>query len=203
MTFDPSRWLRLPLAESALWLCPDPPCWFVPTATGDRLLTEPAAECAPHTAGDPTDFARARFLQRLPEAVAPPYPGRAALLPPPSGPRELWLHITDRCNLACGHCLFSSAPDSRRELPLARLQEHIREAYRLGCRRFALTGGEPLLHGDFPELIEELRTDLLTRVRVALVDEATPYAERLTDHALRSDAAVGLALRQAELKRVV
>lgn len=53
------------------------------------------------------------------------------------------------------------------------------------------------------ELIEELRTDLLTRVRVALVDEATPYAERLTDHALRSDAAVGLALRQAELKRVV
>ena len=180
MTFDPSRWLRLPLAESALWLCPDPPCWFVPTAAGDRLLAEPAAANAARTAVDPSDFTRARFLQRLPEAVAPPYPGRAALLPPSTGPRELWLHITDRCNLACGHCLFSSAPDSHRELPLARLREHIREAYRLGCRRFALTGGEPLLHGDFPELIEELLA--LPESRIVVLSNGLLAEKRLLPH---------------------
>ncbi|MDX9708931.1 MAG: DUF5714 domain-containing protein [Trichloromonas sp.] len=179
MTFDPSRWLRLPLADGALWLCPDPPCWFVPTEAGDRLLTEITAASAP-PAHDPPDFPRARFLRRLPEAAAPPYPGRAALLPSPSGPRELWLHVTDRCNLACGHCLFSSAPDSRRELPLARLREHLREAYRLGCRRFALTGGEPLLHGDFPELIEELLA--LPETRIVILSNGLLAEKRLLRH---------------------
>jgi hypothetical protein len=47
------------------------------------------------------------------------------LLDTPPQLKELWLHITDRCNLACSHCLFSSGPDSARELSLPQLKQHV------------------------------------------------------------------------------
>ncbi|WP_232319787.1 hypothetical protein [Prosthecochloris sp. HL-130-GSB] len=26
--------------------------------------------------------------------------------------RELWFHVTNRCNMACSHCLFASSPEN-------------------------------------------------------------------------------------------
>lgn len=54
-----------------------------------------------------------------------------------------------------------------------------------------------------PVLMDEFRSDLLERAERALSREAEPYAEYLNGPALRSDAAVGLRLRLAELKRAV
>jgi MoaA/NifB/PqqE/SkfB family radical SAM enzyme len=67
-----------------------------------------------------------------------------------------WLvfHLTDRCQLDCAHCLRDPG---RRPLDLApelveRVLSQAREAY--GCRHAGFTGGEPLLHPRFAEVID-------------------------------------------------
>lgn len=150
MTFDPSRWKRFAVSGAPVWLCPDRPSWFVPTSAGDILLRNLADDRAPD------EMAARNFLQRLPDPPLKEYKGREAFLAEAPPLRELWLHITDRCNLACAHCLFSSGPDSVREQSLERLQRHISDAAALGCRLFVLTGGEPLLHAGFVTLIDQI-----------------------------------------------
>ncbi|MEJ2200751.1 MAG: DUF5714 domain-containing protein [Desulfuromonadaceae bacterium] len=150
MPFNPDLWSRYRFGQTPVYVRHDSPCWFVPNPAGDKLLqqlqtTDPAA----------LSPAEQRFLARLPATAFPPYPGRGALLQT-EHLQELWLHITNRCNLACNHCLFSSGPQDGAELPLATLLARAREAYDLGCRIFALTGGEPLLHRDFPAVIDGL-----------------------------------------------
>ena len=146
--FNPSHWQRYEYAATPVYLHPQRPAWFVPDQNGDRLLQRICADAAT------TDAERA-FLQRLPDTEATPYPGRGALLHS-SALRELWLHITDNCNLACRHCLFSSGPKQQRELPLETMLMRAREAAAMGCRIFALTGGEPLVHPEFRALVQNL-----------------------------------------------
>ncbi|MBV5339844.1 MAG: methyltransferase domain-containing protein [Deltaproteobacteria bacterium] len=174
MTFDPTRWTRLPVGATAIWLCPDRPAWFVPTAAGDRLLQKLAAGGADNT------LETAAFLQRLPDPPADRYPGRAFLLPGTPPLRELWLHITDRCNLACSHCLFSSGPDAARELSTAQLTQHLDDAASQGCRTFALTGGEPLVHHGFIPLIDHILN--IAESRIAILTNGLLLEKRLQPH---------------------
>lgn len=150
MPFNHSDWIRLPLTSSALYLAPGLPAWFVPTVEGDQILKAAASGCERH------DSDSRLFLQRLPTGTPAPYPGRGVLLPEPPPLRELWLHITNDCNMSCSHCLFSSGP-GQQQLPLDQLLQHAETAYSsLGCRLFALTGGEPLVHDGFSQLVEGL-----------------------------------------------
>ncbi|NTW81276.1 MAG: radical SAM protein, partial [Geobacteraceae bacterium] len=146
MTFDQNRWTRFSVQDTAVWLCPDRPSWFVPTSEGDRLLQDKSCNSLENRA----------FLQRLPDPPEDCYPGRASLLPETQNLQELWLHITDRCNLACSHCLFCSGPNAGCELSLAQMRQHLDDAASQGCRIFALTGGEPLVHPDFIPLIDHI-----------------------------------------------
>jgi MoaA/NifB/PqqE/SkfB family radical SAM enzyme/SAM-dependent methyltransferase len=171
MSFDPTRWIRLPAANAAVWICPDRPSWFVPTAAGDLLLQKFAA------GGDDTSFEIASFLQRLPDPPEESYPGRDALLPGTPPLRELWLHITDRCNLACSHCLFSSGPDAGRELSFTQLVQHLDDAAAQGCRTFALTGGEPLVHPEFIPLIDHILA--IAKSRIAILTNGLLLETRL------------------------
>lgn len=151
MPFKHSDWIRLPLASSALYLAPGLPAWFVPTAAGDRLLSSAASGAALQ------DSCSQLFLQRLPKGTPTAYPGRAVLLPKSPPLRELWFHVTNACNMSCSHCLFSSGPDQRQQLPLDQLLQHAATAYSsLNCRLFALTGGEPLMYDGFSQLVEGL-----------------------------------------------
>ncbi|MFP5257399.1 MAG: methyltransferase domain-containing protein [Acidobacteriota bacterium] len=138
MPFDPARWTRIEAADAALFVHPEGPDWFVPNALGDLAIREARA-------GRKLDCEDALFLARLPEGASAPYAGRHAALPL-SGLRELWLHVTNRCNLACRHCLFCSGPAVAQELPTETAIVRIAQAAALGCRVFALTGGEPFCH---------------------------------------------------------
>ena len=106
-----------------------------------------------------------RFLRRLPDEPPREYRGRAEVLAA-DGLSELWLHVTNRCNLTCEHCLFSSAPDDAAELPAERILELGQQAWSLGCRVFALTGGEPFVHARIEAVIDGLLGHDGTRVVV-------------------------------------
>jgi radical SAM protein with 4Fe4S-binding SPASM domain len=68
----------------------------------------------------------------------------------------LWLEITGRCNLICGHCYADSGPQVKHTdaLSLQQWTGVIDEAHELGCRAVQFIGGEPTLHPNLMEMIE-------------------------------------------------
>jgi GTP 3',8-cyclase len=92
--------------------------------------------------------------------------------------RSLRLSVTDRCNLRCHYCM---PEDEYLWLPredVLRFEEIVRFA-EVGVDRVRLTGGEPLLKRDLPDLIAELaarpwmRDLALTTNGVLLADAAS------------------------------
>ena len=69
----------------------------------------------------------------------------------------LWLQVTGTlCNLRCGHCFISCAPDNRAFglLSLEEVARRLEEGARLGVREYYVTGGEPFLHPRIVEILE-------------------------------------------------
>jgi cyclic pyranopterin phosphate synthase len=90
--------------------------------------------------------------------------GRAALLDERGRPlRDLRISVTDRCNFRCSYCMprevfgpgfkFLPAAEILSFEEIARIS---RAAAELGVRKLRITGGEPLLRRDLPELIAQL-----------------------------------------------
>ncbi|MDH4179319.1 MAG: radical SAM protein, partial [Armatimonadota bacterium] len=100
-----------------------------------------------------------RFADEAGQFAAPPkrpaYRGRGSYLRP-ARLREVWLHVSDRCNLACRHCLVSSGPGRSGGVPFDELLGIVRQACDLGAETFYFTGGEPLLREDLPALLREV-----------------------------------------------
>jgi len=149
MNFQRHLWTRFESEGIPIYVRGDRPDWFVPTTAGDRLLRN-----WPGSRVD-GDFQVRRFLERLPGEPPLPYRGRDQALNL-EHLRELWFHLTNRCNQACRHCLFASSPGDRAELEAPRVQDIAAQAAALGCRVFALTGGEPLVYPQFPEIVDYL-----------------------------------------------
>ncbi len=147
MAFDAQLWTRFDFEGTPIYVRPDRPGWFVPNGRGDALLKSLATE--------KKTIAAEPFLARLPDAPGFAYRGRYKHLNADSL-NELWFHITNRCNLTCAHCLFSSGPESASELSADAILCRAEEAYALGCRIFALTGGEPLCHPEIDDILAGL-----------------------------------------------
>ncbi|MBI2149299.1 MAG: methyltransferase domain-containing protein, partial [Acidobacteria bacterium] len=86
------------------------------------------------------------------------YPGRQPILGH-ARLDEIWLHITNRCNLSCEHCLVASSPSGIEGLSTERWLDVVREAKRLGATQFYITGGEPFARSDIAELIGAICDD--------------------------------------------
>lgn len=70
---------------------------------------------------------------------------------------DLRVAVTDRCNYRCVYCRTGTSGGSYSELPLAAYARMVRVLVGLGVEKIRLTGGEPLLRGDLPELIRSVR----------------------------------------------
>ena len=72
---------------------------------------------------------------------------------------RVWLYSNYHCNLRCGYCLTESAPRSR-EADHERRGEMVESPNRrgsLGFRALGVTGGEPFLVPEMPELLGDWR----------------------------------------------
>jgi radical SAM protein with 4Fe4S-binding SPASM domain len=77
----------------------------------------------------------------------------------PRLPLEGHLDLTYRCNNDCLHCWLripAAAPERRRELSFDEIRRIVDEARELGTRQWSISGGEPMLRPDFPEIFEYL-----------------------------------------------
>ncbi len=70
---------------------------------------------------------------------------------------RLWLYSNYHCNLVCTYCLTESGPKvARRELDPATMLDLGREAAEVGFTGIGITGGEPFLVPDMPQLLQGL-----------------------------------------------
>ncbi len=175
------RLVRLEENGLAVYVWPAKPDWFVPNARGDfilqRLLDEQpiptiAGEYAQRFGASAVEAAAQvqRFAARLQQPEPPPYAGRQEHLAL-ERLKECWLHITNRCNARCTHCMFCSSPDDATELTTAQALAIVQEAAGLGCELFYFTGGEPFVHDGFLSVCEHILRE--TPAHVVILTNAT------------------------------
>ena len=81
--------------------------------------------------------------------------------------RDLRISVTDRCNFRCPYCMprevfgpgYAFLKDPQL-MSLAELRRIVAAFRALGVEKIRLTGGEPLLRADVPDLIRMLKTEL-------------------------------------------
>ena len=89
---------------------------------------------------------------------------------------RVWLYSNYHCNLRCRYCLTESAPGvARRSLEAGEMVEVADQARALGFRALGVTGGEPFLIRDMPELLGELAR----RLPVLVLSNATLFSGKL------------------------
>lgn len=72
----------------------------------------------------------------------------------------LFFELTDACNLSCLHCGSSACPQNHTYLPMDAVKKVIDEvaaAYSPPGMMICLSGGEPLLHPDFFEILTHIK----------------------------------------------
>lgn len=76
--------------------------------------------------------------------------------------RQLYVYLTDNCNLSCRHCWISpqraDVGDRQKSLRVEFFKSAIEQAIPLGLTTVKLTGGEPLIHPDIREIVAYLNT---------------------------------------------
>ncbi len=144
------EWKRIVFDGTPLYVRPECPDWFVPNEKLDRLLKA-------YGRGEQSHDARElkTFLKRIASESRHDYAGRAQTLSL-DRVKECWIHVTNRCNLRCRHCMFSSSPSSSHELSADALLRLIDEAVAIGSTIFYFTGGEPFLHETLIPALERI-----------------------------------------------
>ncbi|MCU0610538.1 MAG: radical SAM protein [Candidatus Eisenbacteria bacterium] len=112
------------------------------------------------------------------EPVAPTDPAAPLDLPPGVPPlTSLYLYVSGGCNLACQHCWITPSFDpsgaSAQHVKLEHVAKAIREGFPIGLRTIKLTGGEPMLHPRFRELVQmiaEARIGMSMETNGTLID---------------------------------
>ena len=148
MHFNPEDWERIEFNSMPIYVSRQEPNWLVPNKEGEHVIQQ--IKSGVSLDGNPHIM---RFLYSLPQVRKLNYTGRHHYLSLEKI-SELWLHITNRCNLSCTHCLFSCSPKDMIELRFDQIVKIVREAKELGCNIFVLTGGEPFVHPEISEIID-------------------------------------------------
>ncbi len=73
------------------------------------------------------------------------------------------VEITDACNARCAFCYRrESSPVKKTEIPLDVIKRLVRELKKVGAFHVKLTGGEPLCHPDYIEIVKAVREQNLS-----------------------------------------
>ncbi len=87
---------------------------------------------------------------------------------------QVSMEVTERCNNNCVHCYINLPANDEeakeKEITLEEIKAVANEAAKMGCLSWHLTGGEPLLREDFPDIYLYLKKK---GIRVTLFTNAT------------------------------
>ena len=172
--------VRFVISGTAIYIDPMTPYWFVPSAETDWMIRNLRhIKCDVSSLEGPegidAGIARLLSLRSFLSAVRGPearhYSGRTVRTVEKLN--EMWLHITDDCNLKCRHCLFSGNQGKGRRLSLSSIKEFMAQTIPLGLNVVMLTGGEPLIHPEFINIVNLLMG--YENIRVAILTNGLLY----------------------------
>ena len=130
-------------------------------------------------------------------SFAPPLPSHSR------GTLSLWVHTSNRCNLACSYCYVNAEPNGGLLYDTAfhDLETHLRRLADFGDLRHVqlkLAGGEPLATFSlWSYAVEQLKADLESRgIRVTLqvLTNGTLLTRQILQFLMRNKVGVGLSL---------
>ncbi len=98
--------------------------------------------------------------------------------------RYLLLNITDKCNLKCKHCYLGEP--GNKEIGVKLFENAVSQFEKMGGLKLMISGGEPLLHSKFRELMEilpsyELRVVVLSNGTLIRKKEAKKLSEYIDE----------------------
>jgi radical SAM protein with 4Fe4S-binding SPASM domain len=105
---------------------------------------------------------------------------RRMLFRPTPAPLAVLWNLTDRCNLACRHCVVGAGARTTPELPLETCHRLVAEFAQFGVQQLILSGGEPLMRRGFFDIAEhaaQLGLGLQIATNATLLDRG--IAQRL------------------------
>lgn len=103
-----------------------------------------------------SEFIEHDMMESSPEKMKPLEPWQRYHVFPSRYIGSVHWSITGKCNFNCRHCLVS-APDAHHpQLPLKDCLHIIDQIAICGVRRVDITGGEPLVRGDFEQIVKAL-----------------------------------------------
>lgn len=66
--------------------------------------------------------------------------------------RNIYIYITEKCQLKCGHCYMGERLDRALFMPLLEVKKTLELWRKMGSSKLSILGGEPTLHPDFIEI---------------------------------------------------
>ncbi len=93
-------------------------------------------------------------------------------------PTLAYLLLTYRCNFSCSYCYLRDTNQDVRELTTEQWKKVINKLKKLGVKKFAITGGEPLMREDLVEILKECKKD---DAHVALLTNGSLLKERFDE----------------------
>lgn len=70
---------------------------------------------------------------------------------------EIDLHITNRCNLKCKHCVYTSGEWDMPDMTFETVKKLVPSFKKMGVKEVHITGGEPLVNKDFFKIAKHLK----------------------------------------------
>ena len=67
--------------------------------------------------------------------------------------RNVYLYVTEACQLRCEHCYMGERLTSARKMPMPQIAEWLTTWRRMGGSKVTILGGEPTLHPDFGDAV--------------------------------------------------
>jgi sulfatase maturation enzyme AslB (radical SAM superfamily) len=67
--------------------------------------------------------------------------------------RNVYLYITEACQLRCEHCYMGERLDRALKMPLSQIVDRLTTWRRMGGTKLTLLGGEPTLHPNFTDAV--------------------------------------------------
>lgn len=83
----------------------------------------------------------------------------------PRLPEEGSIDLTYRCNNNCRHCwirIQPASPEKNNELSFDEIVRIVDDARKMGCHKWSISGGEPMLRSDFADIFDYLTKKSIT-----------------------------------------
>jgi len=94
--------------------------------------------------------------------------------------RNIYLHLTKRCNLSCAYCYFDAGVREDNELSLLQMKSLFEDIEKLSPQKVVITGGEALLREDFFDISHSLNA-IRGTTKLCLISNGTLINELLAE----------------------